>query len=325
MAGLFHNGLWESQKGSPGLWGRGPWSRALSVLTELLYTIPSTTVGSLEIAREGDAPTTITFTGANAVSVTKVVSGWGSVSFDLSLDGLTAPVVMSIPNTLENAWSLVFGGNNAEGVYPNMAGKPGVSSININYNNLTGSIWPLSDTPNIAYLSISNNNLTGSFPSLDGITGLISVGMGDNLLSGPIPDFSNNLGLQNVYSYGNGFTGDVPAISTLTNLTAFSFGDNQLTGNIPDLSNNIALTEFALSGNSITGWAGGTLPASLTYFEMSWTPLPQATVDALLAAFVAAGAVNGHAGFNGTGGASAAGLLDRDTLVGRGWTVTLPA
>jgi hypothetical protein len=86
------------------------------------------------------------------------------------------------------------------------------------------------------------------------------------------------------------------------------------------------LTTFHCYSNQLTGWTGGTVPIALGDFQAQNNLLTQAAVDAILAAFVAAGRNSGTRTLNlgGTGNAtpSATGLANKATLVSRGWTVT---
>ena len=69
------------------------------------------------------------------------------------------------------------------------------------------------------------------------------------------------------------------------------------------------------------------MSATLEYFSAGGNALPQPAIDGLLAAFVAAGRTSASGQVElllngGTNAApSAAGLVDKATLVSRGWTV----
>jgi hypothetical protein len=100
---------------------------------------------------------------------------------------------------------------------------------------------------------------------------------------------------------------------------------NQLTGSIPSLTANTALTVFHCHSNQLTGVAGGfAVKPALLNARFESNLLTQSAVDAILAAFVAAGGLSGALSIGGTGNAtpSAAGLASKATLQGLGWTVT---
>ncbi len=111
-----------------------------------------------------------------------------------------------------------------------------------------------------------------------------------------------------------------------TALTTFLCYSNQLTGSIPSLSANTALTTFWCFSNQLTGWSGGAVSPTLGDFRAQGNQLPQATIDALLAAFDAAGRNSGTRTLNlgGTGNAapSSAGAVSKANLQAKGWTVT---
>ncbi len=208
----------------------------------------------------GGATTPLLFVGANGATVTKDLSADADSSFDVSIDGLTAPVAVCWPESLINNTAL---------------------------------------TTFYCY----NNQLTGSIPSL-----------------------SANTALTTFVCYSNQLTGSIPSLSANTALTLFYCHSNQLTGSIPSLSTNTALAIFSVYNNQLTDWTGGTVSATLGDFQAQNNLLTQVAVDAILAAFVAAGRSTGTRTLNlgGTGNAtpSAAGLADKATLQSRGWTVT---
>ena len=116
-------------------------------------------------------------------------------------------------------------------------------------------------------------------------------------------------------------------------LTNFWCTSNFHTGNIPNLSSNTALAILRVSGQrgttKLTGFAGGTVSATLGDFWADSNQLPSAAVNAILAAFVAAGRVKTATNtctlnLGGTGNAAPTGqgITDKQTLQARGWTVT---
>ena len=124
----------------------------------------------------------------------------------------------------------------------------------------------------------------------------------------------------------NQLTGSIPSLSANTALTQFYCYSNLLTGSIPSLSANTALNTFYCYSNQITGFSGGTVSNTLGDFRAQNNLLTQSAVDAILAAFDAAGRNSGTRTLNlgGTGNAapSAAGLVSKSNLVAKGWTVT---
>ena len=129
-----------------------------------------------------------------------------------------------------------------------------------------------------------------------------------------------------IWGQSNALTGSIPSFATNTALTALFFNVNALTGSIPSFATNTAMTTFYCLTNQLTGYTGGGVSITLGDFQAQNNLLTQAAVDAILADFVTANKTTGTRTLNlgGTGNAtpSAAGLTDKATLQGRGWTVT---
>ena len=253
--------------------------------TERKYMIlksSDTTIANMRIY-SGGAATDLLFIGANGATVTKSLSLDINTSYDVSADGLTAPVLVVFPDSLRTSTTL--------------------QRLSFHSNNLSGSIPDLSANTAMTSFSCYTNQLTGSIPSLSANTALITFSCRENQLTGSIPSLSAN-----------------------TAMTVFSCYSNQLTGSIPSLSANTAMTVFYCYSNQLTGYAGGGVSITLGDFRAENNLLTQAAVDLILSDFVAANKTTGTRILNigGTGNAapSAAGLLDKATLVSRGWTVT---
>ena len=245
----------------------------------------------------------ITYVGANGVTYTQTAN---NVTTDLVAQGLTSPFTMLVPKA-------VLSDNQMTQFY-------------CFSNQLTGSIPSLSANTALTQFYCYSNQLTGSIPSLSANTALTQFYCFSNQLTGSIPSLSANTALSVFSCYSNQLTGSIPSLSANTALTQFYCFSNQLTGSIPSLSANTALSVFYCYNNQLTGWSGGTVSATLGDFQAQNNLLMQAAVDAILAAFVAAGRTTGTRILNlgGTGNAapSAAGLTDKATLQSRGWTVT---
>ena len=122
----------------------------------------------------------------------------------------------------------------------------------------------------------------------------------------------------------NQLTGSIPSLTANTALVTLYCNGNRLTGSIPSLTANTALVTLYCYNNRLTGVDAGfaVRPALLNaHFESNL--LTQSAVDAILAAFVAAGGLAGALSIGGSGNAtpSAAGLASKATLQGLGWTV----
>ena len=159
------------------------------------------------------------------------------------------------------------------------------TSLNLSYNELTGSIPPeIGNLTNLTHLQLNNNELSGEIPpAIGNLTNLTYLYLGGNQLTGEIPLEIGNLtnltylnlsyneltgeippeigdltNLQYLYLYSNQLTGEIPPeIGNLTNLTGLSLGKNQLSGEIPqqvcDLieSNNLNMEDILYGNNLI--------------------------------------------------------------------------
>ena len=170
------------------------------------------------------------------------------------------------------------------------SGGDRVERLNLNTNNLTGSIPPaLGDLSNLVSLFLHNNNLTGPIPpALGDLSNLVSLFLGNNNLTGPIPpalgDLSN---LAELSLSSNNLRGPIPpALGDLSNLVTLSLYNNNLTGPIPPALGDLSsLLNLELNNNNLTGPippALGNL-SSLLYLELGNNnltgPIPPALGD----------------------------------------------
>lgn len=215
------------------------------------------------------------------------------------------------------------------GPFPIFLENPKLTELSINNTALTGSNLNFSHLTNLTILNIVGNALSGAFPILP--TGanskLVSIHVGQNKsgirFTGSPPLFSDHPNLTQLFYFNNSATGPIQTIpSRATNFQCYS---NLHTGDIPSLAGT-SLGIFLCQSNQLTGFAGGAVPASLGNFQAQNNQLPAAAVNAILAAFVAAGRSAGTRVLNlgGTGNAAPTGqgIIDKATLEGRGWTVT---
>lgn len=181
-------------------------------------------------------------------------------------------------------------------------------------------------TANVTAFDLTGNGLSGLFPQVAGNTSLTSMDVSGNQITGPIPPLTTNTSLTAFRVNSNQLTGSIPSLTNNTSLTIVNFGNNQLTGAVPSLATNNSLANINVSSNQLSSWVGGTVSINLGAFTANNNLFPAATVNALLAAFVAANRTTGTRTLNlgGTGNAAPTGqgLTDKATLQSRGWTVT---
>jgi hypothetical protein len=257
----------------------------------------------------------------------------------------------------QNNAKLIFisiANNKITGNLPSFAGTPNLRVASYTNNLYTGTIPPWNNA--IANFQAAQNQLTGSIPDFINNRWTTLV-IQDNNLTGVIPPaLSNQNGMVTFSCHTNpSLGGSIPNINTLTLLDRFLVASCNLTGSIPNLTNNVNLTECwfhnnrltgtipSLSANTrlvtflcqnqigtskLTGFAGGSVSNTLGDFQAQNNQLMASAVNAILAAFVAAGrtSVSGPCILNlgGTGNAAPTGqgLTDKTTLISRGWTVT---
>jgi Leucine-rich repeat (LRR) protein len=150
-------------------------------------------------------------------------------------------------------------------LYDNTAGD--------NWTNNTG--WKQTNTPcswqgitcangKVVGIELNHNNLVGTLPDISALTELRLLRLADNQLSGTLPNFSVFTHLENVWLSHNQFTGTLPKLTGLTQLWHFHVWNNQLTGTIPDLSTLTNLQKLDLGKNQLSG----TIPALKTLSQL---------------------------------------------------------
>jgi len=140
-------------------------------------------------------------------------------------------------------------------------GAAHVQFIQLQSNNLTGSIPSLAGLPSLQGFLVNNdpkfpdsaNRLTGPIPALTGLRSLRFFSADDNQLSGSIPSLVGLSNLNTFAARNNRLTGPIPALAGLTNLRYFGVEDNQLTGPIPSLAGLLSLEALVVSGNQLSG------------------------------------------------------------------------
>ena len=133
-------------------------------------------------------------------------------------------------------------------------GQTTVTSIDLNTNNLTGSLpATLNNLTGLVTFYAYDNLLTGSIPSLTGLTNLAYFSVGNNQLTGTIPSLTGLTNLASFYAYNNQLSGPIPSLAGLTNLADFSVSNNQLTGSIPSLAGLTNLAYFYAYNNQLSG------------------------------------------------------------------------
>lgn len=276
----------------------------------------------------GKVITAFSSTFTNALTV-----NWG--------DGTTTPLTsgVSVNKTLGTTNAIELETNNAVvttincgtsspklGGTISLSAFPNLLDFRCNNNDIT-AISGYAQNSNLRVIQFINNKVTGFLPSLSGLINLQDFRCQQNLLIGEIPSLSGLSNLQEFRCWNNTFTGSIPSLNGLNNLRDFRCDNNQLTGSIPSLNGLNGLRFFYCRINQLTGFAGGSVSNTLGNFQAQNNQLTSTAVNAILAAFVAAGRTSANGTcllyLHGTGNAAPTGqgLTDKATLQSRGWTV----
>ncbi len=131
---------------------------------------------------------------------------------------------------------------------------PHVIAIDLQNNNLIGTLPDLSAFSGLVTLGAVGNHLTGALPaSIQNLPALTQIVLSNNQLSGSLDVLNGLPNLQYFGGDGNGFTGVVPQLSSMPNLMGFSVDANQLTGSMPSLALSSKLVYLSVSANYLTG------------------------------------------------------------------------
>ena len=112
---------------------------------------------------------------------------------------------------------------------------------------------------NVTEIELDENNLTGTISSLSVFTALAVLDLTNNAIGGSVPDVSTLTSLNTVDLGGNGLIGTHASLWTSASLANLDLSDNALTGAIPGGINLPALLTLNLSSSGL----GGAIPAGL--------------------------------------------------------------
>lgn len=179
------------------------------------------------------------------------------------------------------------------------------------------------DRTKITRLDFDTSSLYGQLIS-SGLTGLADLFTHTNKFTGGV-DLTKFPAAVNIRIFSNSQRGtlDFSACPSAADIRVYS---NLFTGVI-NIGSNTVLTYGHFADNLFDGFSGG-VSNTLGSFYAQNNLLPASAINAILAAFVAAGRTSGDGtcliNISGTGNAAPTGqgITDKATLVSRGWTVT---
>lgn len=130
-------------------------------------------------------PVDVLFVGANGTAVTKTYTTDTTPTYDLSADGLTAPVAAVFPESLITSTALrTFRVDSGSwvGTLPNMSLNTGTTVINFAANRLTGGLQAV--PASVQFLLLNDNQFSGLIQNLSSCTNLQQAHFHSNQLTG---------------------------------------------------------------------------------------------------------------------------------------------
>ncbi|MFT3792181.1 MAG: hypothetical protein QM741_14170 [Rudaea sp.] len=143
--------------------------------------------------------------------------------------------------------------NNLAGTLPDLSDLTALQKLVLYQNSLSGAIPALTGLSNLTGASFAFNQFTGTLPNLAGLAQLIVFDAAQNQLSGIIPPLSGNAALVTYSVGGNHLTGSLPDLSGAPLLTSLLVGNNQLGGTLPSFAAQAHLEDLFLMSNQFTG------------------------------------------------------------------------
>jgi Leucine rich repeat len=201
---------------------------------------------------QGNIPTNLTTAQCNAlINLFKATGGYGWVDMEGWLTGDPCEwhgITCASPNVA----AIELDANNLRGSLPNLSAFTALTTFDVGENAIGGGLGNVNTLPVVQELELSENRFSGSIPGgLFQKTSLTQVDLTTNNLTGGIPTTINMPALQLLGLGNNGLTGSIPPqIGNLTAVTELDFGDNRLGGTLPEALEELpALTVLQLHGN----------------------------------------------------------------------------
>jgi alpha-tubulin suppressor-like RCC1 family protein/Leucine-rich repeat (LRR) protein len=188
------------------------------------------------------------YNSTNGASWTTSTNWNGGTGTECSWFGVQCSMV-----TTGDVIKVDLNGNNLTGTLPDLSPLNKIQVLELNNNHIGGTIQSLTPFTEIDTIDLSGNQFTGSIPPLSAVTSLVLVSFADNHLTGSIPNLTGMASLSGFDVSDNQLTGSIPSLSGLTNLVGFSVKSNALTGSLPSLTGLSLLTIFFADQNQLTG------------------------------------------------------------------------
>ncbi|WP_353572728.1 hypothetical protein [Candidatus Albibeggiatoa sp. nov. BB20] len=143
--------------------------------------------------------------------------------------------------------------NNLTGTVSDLSGLTDLTGLYLHINKLTGNLPDWSQLVNLQTIYLQTNQFTGGIPSFSGLNKLSTIILYQNNLTGTVPDVSHLVYLVNFQMQTNELSGVLPEIKNLKHLIHFNVENNHFTGEIPDITGLTKLTTFRVAANLLTG------------------------------------------------------------------------
>ena len=219
-------------------------------------------------------------------------------------------------------------GNLASMINPVSSRLTGLRYLYLYINQLSGLFSDVTLPTGLTYLHLYNNQLAGLLSDATLPTGLTYLNLAVNQLVGLLSDVTFPSGLTFLNLHDNQLSGLLSDVTLPTGLTQLNLGANQLSGSFGDVTIPVNLATTYVYNNQLTYPSAGKCLSTVTKNSARWymqsNGMVQGHVDNVLADLVTSGTTGGTLNIAGSNAApSAAGLANKTTLEGRGWTVTV--
>ncbi len=175
-----------------------------------------------------------------------------------------APVWEGLTCTGNNVIAIDLDGNNLVGTLPDLTALTSLQELDLAGNALSGSITPtLGALTGLTMIDLSSNDLTGSIPvELGALVNLQELDLASNLLGGTIPaEFTNLSMLIELDLSRNNLNGGIPEFTGP--LVDVDLSDNRLVGSIPASIWKSTLVFLDLSNQNLAPRLNGSIPAGI--------------------------------------------------------------
>jgi len=143
--------------------------------------------------------------------------------------------------------------NDMSGSLEPLGGCTALLQLTLSRNQLTGGLEPLRGCTALEMLHLSSNRLSGGLESLRRCTALTDLRLNDNNLTGGLEPLRGCAALEDLLLYDNHLTGELEPLRRCTALQDLWLSGNDLTGGLDALQGCTALRDLRLSNNQCTG------------------------------------------------------------------------